>query len=155
MFIEILLRLPVKSLIRLKCVCKSWCTLFQSPRFVAIHLRHAKNNERHFIKCMKSSLLSIWLPPVVDGEPSTQLSIHSDIESGQQSAASDASVTIPNLLQQLPFAYNGYNVRFVGHCNGLVCLIEANDIYLLCKSESFPLRRLHSQKEKNKASLML
>ncbi|WMV15177.1 hypothetical protein MTR67_008562 [Solanum verrucosum] len=39
---DILTKLPVKSLFRLKCVSKSWKTLFSKPYFKK-HLNHAKN----------------------------------------------------------------------------------------------------------------
>ncbi|MCI40987.1 F-box/kelch-repeat protein, partial [Trifolium medium] len=33
LIIQILLRLPVRSLIEFKCVCKSWKTLISDPKF--------------------------------------------------------------------------------------------------------------------------
>nr|KYP69876.1 F-box/kelch-repeat protein At3g06240 family [Cajanus cajan] len=41
MIIEILLRLPVKSLVRFKCVCKSWFVLLSDPRFATSHFELA------------------------------------------------------------------------------------------------------------------
>ncbi|XVF23714.1 hypothetical protein REPUB_Repub13aG0063600 [Reevesia pubescens] len=41
---EILLKLPVKSIIRFKCVSKTWCHLFQNPTFVSQHLSLSKKN---------------------------------------------------------------------------------------------------------------
>ncbi|KAJ4714221.1 F-box protein [Melia azedarach] len=38
--IEILSRLPVKSLLRLRCVCKSWCDLVKNPNFISKHLKN-------------------------------------------------------------------------------------------------------------------
>lgn len=43
MMIEILTRLPVKSLIRFRCVCKSWYTSFKSPNFIYKHLNNDEN----------------------------------------------------------------------------------------------------------------
>ncbi|KAK9990054.1 hypothetical protein SO802_025039 [Lithocarpus litseifolius] len=37
---DILSRLPVKSLIRFKCVKWSWSTLFRNPSFIAKHHCH-------------------------------------------------------------------------------------------------------------------
>jgi hypothetical protein len=37
LIIQILLRLPVKSLIRFKCVCKSWFSLISDPHFTNSH----------------------------------------------------------------------------------------------------------------------
>ncbi|XP_025883623.1 putative F-box protein At3g20705 [Solanum lycopersicum] len=37
---EILLRCPVKSLLRFKCVCKNWCALIKTPEFAQGHLKN-------------------------------------------------------------------------------------------------------------------
>ncbi|KAI9071296.1 hypothetical protein K1719_046740 [Acacia pycnantha] len=41
---NILMRLPVKSLIRFRCVCKYWENLFKTPFFIATHLRQSHKN---------------------------------------------------------------------------------------------------------------
>lgn len=41
---EILARLPVKSLLRFKCVCKNWYNLIESPSFIRNHFRNPKNH---------------------------------------------------------------------------------------------------------------
>ncbi|CAI9087953.1 OLC1v1022161C1 [Oldenlandia corymbosa var. corymbosa] len=41
---QILARLPVKSIVRFKCVCKTWRTLFSSPQFIAMHFRKTSEN---------------------------------------------------------------------------------------------------------------
>ncbi|KAL7210299.1 hypothetical protein ACSBR1_031794 [Camellia fascicularis] len=38
LILEILLRLPVKSLLRFRSACKSWCTMISRPQFVKKHL---------------------------------------------------------------------------------------------------------------------
>ncbi|KAL9238127.1 hypothetical protein vseg_012597 [Gypsophila vaccaria] len=41
---RILATLPVKTLLRSRCVCKSWCSIIDSPDFVSIHLKLCSNN---------------------------------------------------------------------------------------------------------------
>ncbi|KAL4353125.1 hypothetical protein GQ457_06G000170 [Hibiscus cannabinus] len=47
---DILAKLPVKSLIRFKCVCKHWSSSFQTPLFITQHHHnHLRNNNLNFI----------------------------------------------------------------------------------------------------------
>ncbi|KAK6155127.1 hypothetical protein DH2020_009375 [Rehmannia glutinosa] len=48
--LEILLRLPVKTLLQFKCVCKQWYSLIGSSSFVNQHFRHLSNQERLLIR---------------------------------------------------------------------------------------------------------
>ncbi|XP_030931031.1 F-box/kelch-repeat protein At3g06240-like [Quercus lobata] len=57
---EILVRLPVKSLLRFRCVQKSWSTLVQNPTFIAKHLRH------HQTKTKNPSILVEGLDKIED-----------------------------------------------------------------------------------------
>ncbi|XP_059654410.1 F-box protein CPR1-like [Cornus florida] len=47
--IEILLMLPVKSLIRARVVCKNWYSIIINPSFVTKHLNHHANSGRLFV----------------------------------------------------------------------------------------------------------
>ncbi|XP_027156638.1 F-box protein CPR1-like [Coffea eugenioides] len=113
LLIEILLRLTVKSLILLKCVCKSWCALIESPKFIAIHLSRAKNTKRLLLKNV---------PCDIDETPPTFLSIHSSLESIRNFPQPD--------LRHLPFLDHGYFADFVCHCNGLLYVNDVNEKYL-------------------------
>ncbi|KAI9126996.1 hypothetical protein K1719_001555 [Acacia pycnantha] len=46
---NILKRLPVKSLIRFRCVCQHWKNLFKNPSFIADQLRHSSHHNPHFL----------------------------------------------------------------------------------------------------------
>ncbi|XVF46361.1 hypothetical protein PTKIN_Ptkin03bG0020900 [Pterospermum kingtungense] len=48
--IEILMKLPVKSIIRFKCVAKTWCHLFQNPSSISRHFNISKKN-KHLVVC--------------------------------------------------------------------------------------------------------
>ncbi|KAM7498139.1 hypothetical protein LguiA_022553 [Lonicera macranthoides] len=50
LMITILVRLPVKSLLRFKCVCKYWYALIQSPKFVSNHYHHPTNRSRLIVR---------------------------------------------------------------------------------------------------------
>ncbi|XP_074284320.1 putative F-box protein At4g38870 [Silene latifolia] len=41
---QVLARLPVKTLLRLRSVCKTWCTIIEDPYFMSIHLKQYHNN---------------------------------------------------------------------------------------------------------------
>jgi hypothetical protein len=45
MIVDILLRLPVKSLLRFKCVCKDLYFLVKSKDFIDHHFHHKTNRE--------------------------------------------------------------------------------------------------------------
>lgn len=48
--IELLLRWPVKSLLRYRCVCKSWYTLTKNPKFIHNH-QQKRHNTRLLVYC--------------------------------------------------------------------------------------------------------
>lgn len=48
--LEILLRLPVKTLVRFKCVCKQWYTIIESQSFVNQHFGQRSNQERLLVR---------------------------------------------------------------------------------------------------------
>ncbi|KAL6203099.1 hypothetical protein ACLB2K_026802 [Fragaria x ananassa] len=47
-FFHILPRLPAKSLMRFRCVCKSWSSLTRNPLFITTH-RNFNRNERTYL----------------------------------------------------------------------------------------------------------
>ncbi|KAM7505167.1 hypothetical protein LguiB_004071 [Lonicera macranthoides] len=48
---EFLLMLPVKCLLRFRCVCKAWCALIDNSRFIAKHHNRATFNKKRMHLC--------------------------------------------------------------------------------------------------------
>ncbi|KAK9684941.1 hypothetical protein RND81_10G244300 [Saponaria officinalis] len=53
---EILPRLSAKSLLRFKCVCKSFNTVVSSPEFVRHHLRHSISSDNRLVNILTTEL---------------------------------------------------------------------------------------------------
>ncbi|KAL7148368.1 hypothetical protein ABFS83_06G173600 [Erythranthe nasuta] len=106
---EILSRLPVKSLLKFRCVSKSWRSLISYKHFIKSHLQISRkdtNFTRHWIiqtflfenPIRKQSLKSCYLPSLFSGLSSDPVEIDFPIEN-----------------------YKG-GVWVVDSCNGLVCI---------------------------------
>ncbi|KAK3012401.1 hypothetical protein RJ639_007071 [Escallonia herrerae] len=108
---EILLMLPVKSLLRCKSVCKSWYTLIMKPSFTNSHLNcNAALKKNHCIlikRFLKESNKSV-------------LSFIGDKNSGDDQVP-PTEITIP---------HSNHFLQMLGACNGIVCLTDHNDIIL-------------------------
>ncbi|XP_048134314.1 F-box protein At3g07870-like [Rhodamnia argentea] len=103
--VEILKLLPVESLLRFRCVCRSWRSTIDDPSFVSLHLN-------------SSSLgASNWHTVCLDwSDPVQKLC----------SVFSDESLTLPPQSQiEIPF---GSSYQIVGSCNGLICVAEFNEM---------------------------
>ncbi|CAK9178693.1 unnamed protein product [Ilex paraguariensis] len=78
--IEILSRLPVKSLLRFKCVCKYWYTLTKKPSFIRKHLNRENNHARllvHHYNLDTNTYVAALFP---DKKLAGTLSIHEEID---------------------------------------------------------------------------
>ena len=94
---NILICLPVKSLMRFHCVCKQWKTLIKSQSFISDHLYHSTHQTPSLLFQPKRLRKYLPLLHLLDHE----MQVH-DIP------------TIP-LFNHSPF-------RIRGSCNGLLCL---------------------------------
>ncbi|XP_030462504.2 F-box/kelch-repeat protein At3g06240-like [Syzygium oleosum] len=99
--VEVLKRLPVKSLLRCRCVCRSWRSTMDDPRFVALHLSHsALDASNCYLVCLD------WCRHLC-------------------SLFSNESLTLPSRSQiEVPFVTPAGRYDFVGSCNGLICIAE-------------------------------
>jgi len=106
---EILCRLPVKLLLQLRCLCKSFNSLITDPKFAKKHL-HSSTTPHHLIVSSRNSLGKFTL-------------IVSPIQS-VISNSTDSTVPVP----QTQFSYpNGLTEEFASpykwcSCDGIICL---------------------------------
>ncbi|XP_017984402.1 PREDICTED: F-box/kelch-repeat protein At3g23880-like [Theobroma cacao] len=116
---EILLRLPVKSLMRFKCVCKSWCSSFQTSYFITNH----KNDNLNLLfkgffggfKVPHLSLLSTETESKKHGGPNVEFNLK--IKENIRMPVSICSGSRSRLTVS-------------GVCNGLLCLHDGYRINL-------------------------
>jgi len=108
---EILLRLPVRSLLRFKCVCKSWKTLIFEPGFTKSHLRISTSDPSMRNQQLLFNVLS---------EPNKILSypLNSLLEN---SSTSDEFVGFSSMMK----VKECYHIT-CGSCNGLLCLYDSS-----------------------------
>ncbi|XP_065860110.1 F-box/kelch-repeat protein At3g06240-like [Euphorbia lathyris] len=128
--VNVLLRLPVKSLCRFKSVCKSWCCLISDPHFIRMHLNLASTDSCLSCRRWKLCLTSFSLPSVY-------LIEHQGAEADHRVVA--AKLDYP--LKTHPFD----EVKFIGSCNGLLCVASEPGVLLLinpCTREAEEIPRL-------------
>ncbi|XP_004305860.1 PREDICTED: F-box/kelch-repeat protein At3g23880-like [Fragaria vesca subsp. vesca] len=131
---EILPRLPVKSLLRFRCVCKSWRALISASLFAKKHLGHATVTSRLQILEFGSG----------EYEPGSNVA-NLKVASRQLDVPRwcSADVHFVSLAQA-----STRTIRIVGSCNGLICLQVSRGLFLLwnpCtkKRRCYPNEILH------------
>ncbi|XP_026421161.1 F-box protein CPR1-like [Papaver somniferum] len=113
---DILLRLPVKSLLACKCACKNWYALISTSDFINSHVTIQKNNPILMLKDDSIHLYSIGF----DSLPSSSSSV--------------CEIKDNVIIMDHPLKYVGFLtecssrscIGFLGSSNGLIC------IWLLC-----------------------
>ncbi|CAN6569095.1 unnamed protein product [Malus baccata var. baccata] len=103
LIVDILKRLPPKSLVRFRCVCKPWCSLIKSPSFVRALLK--KN------RAMFQSELGTSTRVILSRYCDTLLSMESENNNVVGTVELDFA-----LVRNLP-----YYVK--GHSDGLLCVV--------------------------------
>ena len=110
LIIQIMLRLPVKSLIRFKCVCKSWLSLISDPHFAKSHF--ALSTATHTNRIVFMSTLALETRSI-------------DFEA---SLNDDSASTSLNLNFMTPESYS--NLEIKSSCRGFIVLTCSSSIYL-------------------------
>ncbi|KAL6344389.1 hypothetical protein AAG906_039645 [Vitis piasezkii] len=133
--VEILLRLPVKSLIRFRCVCKQWLSLITDPKFTKLHLTRAidKGNyldNRRFLVCIYVNIdraVDAVSPSVrgqIVGYCKGMVCMDFELNTSIYTVVND------NACVGIGFCSIGY--QLVGSCNGIICSVYGfNTFYLL------------------------
>jgi F-box interacting protein len=102
LIVEILLRVPARSLLPMKCVCKLWKTLISDPQFAKSHLLR---------------LNSTAYPHLVSRHESSRTIIGYNVEP-----------LLEDHLNRIEpdFKTMRHNYLIIGSCNGLLCLLQYN-----------------------------
>ncbi|XP_006360351.1 F-box/kelch-repeat protein At3g23880-like [Solanum tuberosum] len=104
--IEILLRLPVKSLLKFRCVSKYWLSLLSTPYFINTQIKFS-------VKKSKNVNLRLVIVASVSGLMGKMCSVYSlDCE--------NSSVNVDKIDYPLKTPFR--SAKFLGSCNGLICL---------------------------------
>lgn len=130
LLIEILTRLPTKSLLRFKSVCKTWCALIRKPDFIDLHYHH------HRIASRNDSILVVRSIPTVDPQQQEcNKYVNSEIVLSFYSSETPTTTAATALIRFPPdlfgpgSTFDG-DVQVFGPCNGVVCLTNTKDVVL-------------------------
>ncbi|KAK9283366.1 hypothetical protein L1049_011608 [Liquidambar formosana] len=107
---EILSRLPVKSLLRFRCVCKSWCALTKDPIFIDKHL------------LLNRATLSNNDFPLIVG--------YCEELTGKSVVSLIPTETLEMFVHPDPESFNTKFEHFSGPCNGIYLLGDEVHDYL-------------------------
>ncbi|XP_068312571.1 F-box/kelch-repeat protein At3g23880-like [Pyrus communis] len=123
--VEILSWLPVVSLLRFRCVCKSWRALITTPQFVAKHRAHTNDSNKNVLILTKP----YWPPPAPPPPPSVSplLIDYQSLKKNVAACASASSSAIRSnhrdVEAEFPDDTSLNDSSLVGSCNGLICLL--------------------------------
>ncbi|XP_026440577.1 F-box protein CPR1-like [Papaver somniferum] len=111
--VDVFLRLPAKSILRCRCVCKPLCRLLYNPKFIKDHLNHNKKNPNLmliFNQCYR--------PPECCSIDNASILSASSASALSTKCTCDGGIRKYNCHQ----SEWAEGVRIVGSCNGLICI---------------------------------
>ncbi|KAM2527675.1 hypothetical protein TB1_024903 [Malus domestica] len=135
--VDILSRLPPKSLMRFKCIRKFWCTFISSPCFVAKHLSISVDNKVSSSICILLNHSQMLVFPDNSWKYEVLWSmINLSIDSDEHSLDYD----LEDL--NIPFPVEDHHpVLIHGYCNGIFCVITGKNV-VLCNPAFGEFRQL-------------
>ncbi|KAL4599308.1 hypothetical protein ACB092_11G117900 [Castanea dentata] len=101
---QIVERLPVKSLLRFRCVCKSWKSYINDPKFISTRYINNHDDDDGYVIHMEKNV-----------------NFNSPGKSEVCTVACDRTFESISELR-IPFSFESGVAFFVGSCNGLLCL---------------------------------
>ncbi|KAJ4964358.1 hypothetical protein NE237_024297 [Protea cynaroides] len=121
---NILSRLPVKSLMRFRCVCKNWCNLVTKSHFIKMHFNRSTQikDGSKLVFADEGKIYSI------DVEAYGKQYIETGAE---QKDYMDNQCRILPFLVDRGWDCDDPNLRIIGSCNGLLCLYAFSGLCLL------------------------
>lgn len=131
MVVQILSRLPPKSLMRFRCVHKSWYNFINDPNFVDVHLSKSIDNRFSsktstcvlFKRCVLNNEANHILLSLVD------LSNDNDDVQIQSNSIRDLNL---NNVPPLSVGLRHDCLDIAGHCHGIICLTDFSENVFLC-----------------------
>ncbi|XP_062162172.1 F-box/kelch-repeat protein At3g06240-like [Alnus glutinosa] len=129
---KILSRLPVKSVIRFRCVSKTWCSLISRPHFIATHLSRALYNPQN-----SSNLVFHHFDYRLKKDLSPAIRIHLLSLDSRKQERSLITERLDHDFTRDPSDFIGSRcihdcMKVIGSSNGLFCLTRGFDSYFLC-----------------------
>uniref|UniRef100_A0A5B7B4A5 F-box domain-containing protein n=1 Tax=Davidia involucrata TaxID=16924 RepID=A0A5B7B4A5_DAVIN len=104
--INILSRLPVKTLITFRCVCKSWHSIISNPNFISMHLNRSTSHNSN-----STNGYLLYKPPI-------------DSDSKSFTLFCDKACVELSKLELPLFDCDFSSLTIVGSVNGLLCLAD-------------------------------
>ncbi|KAL3721344.1 hypothetical protein ACJRO7_033782 [Eucalyptus globulus] len=106
--VEILKRLPARSLLRFRCVSRSWRSAIDDPRFVALHWSHsALHASSRYLACLDCG----------DDAVQNRCSLFPNGPLARPPSPSQI---------EIPFVAPANRYALVGSCDGLICVSESS-----------------------------
>ncbi|XP_026379474.1 F-box/kelch-repeat protein At3g06240-like [Papaver somniferum] len=112
--VDIFIKLPVKSILACRCVCRVWHSLIGKHNFVKTHLDHAIRNPKLMLQSVgfKKFTGSMFrsIDYVIEDMSSTS----------PTECASDGAIPVGYLIRDM--LNDSLDIRILGSCNGLICM---------------------------------
>ncbi|XP_050384656.1 F-box/kelch-repeat protein At3g23880-like [Argentina anserina] len=124
--IEILARLPVKTLMRFRCVCKTWKSLIADPHFVKKHIKYDAGSGR--------ALTDADLRLIFSMKPPSSMAL-ADLKGLKGAGVGERFRDDLVAVREVEFPVSldfvkGDDIVNVGSCNGIMCIRVRGDYVL-------------------------